>query len=1553
MPRLNHILSQSYAQAYRVNRTIRAKQRRPAAQPRPSGVLGAPDQPQGTASPFFATQSSNNTNHVGQGGDSVFGQPNRVSQSFDQPSTPNPFRLPPNVSFPPFQGSTNTEFKPAFAVPPSSDFAFTPPPVKNPFSFPSPNPNQSNGFQGSIFNIPPTTPYGTSTFSAGGDTAAPKAAAQPAFNWGSSVGSSEAQSKPQSNIFSTTSTAPKPEKQPGFTFGQSFPQSQQPPSAIFGQNSPSLFGDKPVLTQTPSQIESQTQLPTTIGPTILNAPEQQTVANLFAQQASSTSQPQVVELSPRKDEDRMSTTPDSSPQAKGSANSRPFEFLNHSPEVPEKDNANSQDLQRDVFGGTSQPAIVSENPTVAGQESSGIDSRFSRQDLASAFTLKPPGDLAGFSQPSTAAGNSTEQTSPTRNNEPKATSAFSFPSSEADFTLKPPGDFAGFSQSSTPAGNSTEQTSTTRDDEPKATLDFSMPSSEVNGVTTSSLFRHLNIPPQPPLLQSAADQAPLSSTERSTLQTSSESNLPAIATDSSSLMAVHSGSDELTLESIFKDPIWGKTPAAPQDFTDAQREQLAIGYQLRCVDVGLQQHILKNPSFHLESELVTKFYLDLKRRILNGEGLAAHTLAGKKRKASQTEGIDESYGKRAKLDTHLEPIPADNQITNGGWLNAPNRPKSLLTEPASLPQVAMSKPYEEEKVFVNNVERPSEVAKPVPSQGTVSYPSLSTSTGSLTSNLFKNILERKDQDSASDLQKGESGGNKETDASIRLEENPGPPDLSIQNNPSSLFSEIATSSAKPIPPFTPLYPILQHQANPNQFPAISSTNGTPSSGVTQGSSFTPPKFGNAQPANFFSQFGKIAEENTQKEKASRKADEFDSDEDNEAEWERKDAEQQRAKKQKLDKTVKSKIAKFVPGKGFIISDQEIENQAPENTQVFESSGSLNGTTSLGATKSVLANKSHSLGNGYNIFGHLSDVESGAEGSKVGDADDEETGSDGAIDDDRGADSILKVAKDESQNRDGIHEMGKPSEPLADVNPFGPSSAFAARIFTNVSPDTSEQSHSIGRSIFDRISKDKDGKVMREVTPPTDKRDETLVGAPIPASTSIFKQGNLGAGTNIFGQRTPEAGVSIFGQTTSERTANIFGQQTSNAITNIFGQPSSEAGDNILDQQKSTSGDNIAEDQTLEARANILGQKHAEARANALEQPNSEDEADVVERGNSGDRAKVDEERDSGAEARVDEKGNLEGAANISGQRDTETGAKIVGQVPSSASDKVDVEPTLKPSLFSTIPTTSVGSFTPLFTFAGSPGGDNTWKVNSPIKFGSSSNGPPGLTITSPTPSKPSLGGLFGSPSANLPPDTPAKPPTSIFNFNAGKAPAVGGFGFNFGGPPTATMGSLAAPLAASNATSRATSPGITTGDNSAAESNGEGAEDGSEKHEQLNLADKGPGEEDEEVLFAVKAKAMIFESSDKGWATRGVGKLRVLKHRDTSKTRILLKQDPSGKIILNAALLSTMKYEYMQNKSIKLGVATDVGKLVTWLIRTGKDEDAIELARILEENKSN
>lgn len=98
---------------------------------------------------------------------------------------------------------------------------------------------------------------------------------------------------------------------------------------------------------------------------------------------------------------------------------------------------------------------------------------------------------------------------------------------------------------------------------------------------------------------------------------------------------------------------------------------------------------------------------------------------------------------------------------------------------------------------------------------------------------------------------------------------------------------------------------------------------------------------------------------------------------------------------------------------------------------------------------------------------------------------------------------------------------------------------------------------------------------------------------------------------------------------------------------------------------------------------------------------------------------------------------------------------------------------------------------------------------------------------------------------------------------------------------------------------------------------------------------------------------MTYDNKKKEWVNKGVGPLRVLKHPDTGKTRILLRQDPSGRITINTALLSGIDYEYAAPKSVKMAVAMDNGTLATYIIRVGKDEDAKELAKVLQENRTN
>ena len=241
-------------------------------------------------------------------------------------------------------------------------------------------------------------------------------------------------------------------------------------------------------------------------------------------------------------------------------------------------------------------------------------------------------------------------------------------------------------------------------------------------------------------------------------------------------------------------------------------------------------------------------------------------------------------------------------------------------------------------------------------------------------------------------------------------------------------------------------------------------------------------------------------------------------------------------------------------------------------------------------------------------------------------------------------------------------------------------------------------------------------------------------------------------------------------------------------------------------------------------------------------------------------------------------------------------------------------------------------------------GDRSWKVGNAIKFGGNESRP-GLEITSPTPAKPTLGGLFGSSQTDVSAKSPSKPIFNLFQPTPPKAPEVG-----FGISIAKATDSLAPPDAASNNASRATSPGASSNADSVSESGADGAEN--EKQEQIDLTSAGPGEENETNLFEVKGRAFEFDSSKKGWLARGVGLIRVLKNPDSGKARILMRQEPSGKIMLNAALLSEIVYKHKRPRTVELAVATDSGKLVSYTIRLANDDDAAKLAETLEENKT-
>lgn len=76
------------------------------------------------------------------------------------------------------------------------------------------------------------------------------------------------------------------------------------------------------------------------------------------------------------------------------------------------------------------------------------------------------------------------------------------------------------------------------------------------------------------------------------------------------------------------------------------------------------------------------------------------------------------------------------------------------------------------------------------------------------------------------------------------------------------------------------------------------------------------------------------------------------------------------------------------------------------------------------------------------------------------------------------------------------------------------------------------------------------------------------------------------------------------------------------------------------------------------------------------------------------------------------------------------------------------------------------------------------------------------------------------------------------------------------------------------------------------------------------------GEEDEEVVFGVRAKLFIFGetmldvgSGNKTWRERGIGEARILRHKEHQRLRLLMRQEKTMKVIANHAIDPRIKLE--------------------------------------------
>ncbi|CAM0872707.1 unnamed protein product [Alopecurus aequalis] len=69
------------------------------------------------------------------------------------------------------------------------------------------------------------------------------------------------------------------------------------------------------------------------------------------------------------------------------------------------------------------------------------------------------------------------------------------------------------------------------------------------------------------------------------------------------------------------------------------------------------------------------------------------------------------------------------------------------------------------------------------------------------------------------------------------------------------------------------------------------------------------------------------------------------------------------------------------------------------------------------------------------------------------------------------------------------------------------------------------------------------------------------------------------------------------------------------------------------------------------------------------------------------------------------------------------------------------------------------------------------------------------------------------------------------------------------------------------------------------------------------------GEEDEDVLLDMKAKLYRFDKDGGQWKERGTGTVKLLKHKETAKVRLVMRQAKTLKICANHLVVATTKMQ--------------------------------------------
>ncbi|KAJ3332505.1 hypothetical protein HDU76_014006 [Blyttiomyces sp. JEL0837] len=167
--------------------------------------------------------------------------------------------------------------------------------------------------------------------------------------------------------------------------------------------------------------------------------------------------------------------------------------------------------------------------------------------------------------------------------------------------------------------------------------------------------------------------------------------------------------------------------------------------------------------------------------------------------------------------------------------------------------------------------------------------------------------------------------------------------------------------------------------------------------------------------------------------------------------------------------------------------------------------------------------------------------------------------------------------------------------------------------------------------------------------------------------------------------------------------------------------------------------------------------------------------------------------------------------------------------------------------------------------------------------------------------------------------------------SSSQAPTFGGFSFGGGSSSIALGGTTG--FGAFKAPSAETSIKANAG----GDEEGGDEEDGVPE-EQIDPATfmRGAGEETEDTLVEIKSKAFSFNAEKKNWDDVGVGMFKLNCDKNTKRSRVLMRAEGSGRVLVNAGVFKGMSPKFESDKSFSLVIVVD-GKPSKYLfkVKTG------------------